>query len=77
MPEEDLELARLNYHWWKDFLGPYYRGFFDNVNNPRANFKKIQHLKVWDDLLSRYPDMIVVWAHLGLSKVGNTQQYLR
>ena len=49
-------------------LGPHYRGFFDSNNSPKNNFKKIQHLKVWDTLLTRYPKMIVVWAHLGLSK---------
>ena len=26
-------------------------------------------LQIWDTLLTKYPDMIVVWAHLGLSKV--------
>ena len=25
--------------------------------------------QVWDTLLTRYPEMVVVWAHLGLSKV--------
>ena len=50
-------------------LGPHYRGFFTADNSPKANFKKIMHLKTWDDLLTRYPGMTVVWAHLGLSKV--------
>ena len=34
----------------------------------RDNFSKIQHLKVWDSILTKYPDLVVVWAHLGLSK---------
>ena len=71
VPEEDLQLARQQYQWWKNILGPFYRGFFDSTNNPKKNFKKIQHLKVWSDLLSRYPGMTAVWAHLGLSKVTN------
>ena len=49
-------------------LGPHYRAFFDALNTPKKNFKKIQHLKIWDTLLSTYPNMKVVWAHLGLSK---------
>ena len=69
MPEEELALAKTQHRWWQNMLGPHYRGFFDANNSPKANFKKIQHLKTWDDLLTRYPGMIVVWAHLGLSKV--------
>lgn len=68
VPPEELELAKQNYSWWQDFLGDYYRGFFNAKNSPKPNFKKIQHLKVWDTLLSRFPKMTVVWAHLGLSK---------
>jgi len=70
VPQEELELAKRNYRWWKDFLGPHYRAFFDalNSNTPKKNFKKIQHLKIWDTLLTTYPNMTVVWAHLGLSK---------
>jgi len=68
VPEEQLRLAESQFTWWKDILGPYYRGFFDASNKPKSNFKKIQHLKVWNELLSRYPKMTVVWAHLGLSK---------
>ena len=69
MPPEELELAAKQHRWWKEMLGPHYRGFFDPSNQPRANFKKIMHLKTWNDLLTRYPNMTVVWAHLGLSKV--------
>ena len=69
VPDEELVLAKQQHQWWKEFLGPHYRGFFDSTNEPKVNFKKIQHLKVWDSLLTRYPNMTVVWAHLGLSKV--------
>eukprot|EP00091_Calanus_sinicus_P014765 TRINITY_DN3243_c0_g1_i3.p1 TRINITY_DN3243_c0_g1~~TRINITY_DN3243_c0_g1_i3.p1 ORF type:complete len:565 (-),score=165.35 TRINITY_DN3243_c0_g1_i3:132-1826(-) len=68
VPQEELDLAKRNYRWWKDFLGPYFGGFFDSSNTPKQNFKKIQHLKIWDTLLTTYPNMTVVWAHLGLSK---------
>jgi len=70
VPQEELDLAKNNHKWWEQFLGPHYRAFFDalNDNTPKKNFKKIQHLKIWDSLLTRYPNLIVVWAHLGLSK---------
>lgn len=68
VPPEEIELAKKNHNWWKDFLADFYRGFFDRSNAPKPNFKKIQHLKIWDALLTRYPRMITVWAHLGLSK---------
>jgi len=68
VPESELRLAKQNYRWWKSFLGPHFRAFFDGSNTPKKNFKKIQHLKIWDTLLNKYPNMIVVWAHLGLSK---------
>jgi len=68
VPEEELALAKENHGWWKKMLGPHYRAFFDALNTPKQNFKKIQHLKIWDTLLTKYPNMIVVWAHLGLSK---------
>merc|ERR1712013_735253 len=68
VPEEELALAKENFSWWKNMLGPHYRAFFDALNTPKKNFKKIQHLKIWDTLLSTYPNMKVVWAHLGLSK---------
>ena len=61
-------MAKENHGWWKKMLGPHYRAFFDALNTPKQNFKKIQHLKIWDTLLTKYPNMIVVWAHLGLSK---------
>ena len=69
VPEEELALAKSQHRWWQNMLGPHYRGFFTSDNSPKANFKKIMHLKTWDDLLTRYPGMTVVWAHLGLSKV--------
>jgi len=68
VPPEELELAKRNYRWWKEFLEDHYGGFFDSSNTPKDNFRKIQHLKIWDTLLTTYPDMTVVWAHLGLSK---------
>ena len=68
VPDDELALAKRHHLWWKNFLGPHYRGFFDSSNSPKSNFKKIQHLKIWDALLTRYPKMVVVWAHLGLSK---------
>lgn len=49
-------------------LEVYYHSFFDKQNKPRTTFSKVQHLKVWDTLLSRYKNLTVVWAHLGLSK---------
>ena len=68
VPQDELDLAKQNYRWWKDFLGPPFRGFFDSSNTPKQNFRKIQHLKIWDTLLTTYPNMTVVWATLGLSK---------
>merc|ERR1719443_2488163 len=54
VPEEEIALAKSQHRWWQNMLGPHYRGFFDANNSPKANFKKIMHLKTW--------------AHLGLSK---------
>ena len=54
--------------WWQDILGKFYHSFFTKENRPRENFMKIQHLKTWDVLLSKYTKLRVVWAHLGLSK---------
>jgi len=68
VPQDELDLAKRNYRWWKEFLGPHFDSFFDSSNTPKQNFKKIQHLKIWDTLLDTYPNMTVVWAHLGLSK---------
>jgi len=68
VPAEEVKAVRSDPQWWTDILGVYYHSFFDKENNPRDNFKKIMHLKVWDTLLSKYPDLKVVWAHLGLSK---------
>lgn len=68
VPVSEITLAKKTHTWWKDFLGPYYVSFFDGDNSPRDTFKKIQHLQVWDTILSRYSNMKVVWAHIGLSK---------
>lgn len=68
VPASEIALAKKSYSWWKTNLGPYYESFFDAKNEPRHNFKKVQHFQVWDTILSRFPDMRVVWAHMGLSK---------
>ena len=68
VPKDELQLATQNYVWWRSMLGPFYHSFFFTDNRPRNTFTKVQHLKVWDTLLSRYKNLIVVWAHLGLSK---------
>ena len=68
MPNEEIQLATQNYDWWRSILGPFYHSFFFTDNRPRQTFSKVQHLKVWDTILSRYKNLIVVWAHLGLSK---------
>ena len=60
--------AGAEYQWWKDFLGVHYTGFFNDKNQPKRNFRKIQHLKIWNAILTRYPDVKIVWAHMGLSK---------
>jgi len=63
-----LRQARAKTEWWRSMLGPYYYSFFNKQNVPRESFSKVQHLGVWDALLTRYKDLQVVWAHLGLSK---------
>jgi len=68
VPESEIALATKSFLWWKNILGPYYVSFFNANNKPRETFKKIQHLHVWDTLLTRFPNMKVVWAHIGLSK---------
>ncbi len=70
VPGAELRQAKLQFQWWKDMLGPHYPAFFnENTNSPNPRlFKKIQHLQVWDSILKRYPDLKVIWAHVGLSK---------
>ncbi|CAL4182177.1 unnamed protein product, partial [Meganyctiphanes norvegica] len=68
VPDSEIALAAKTFQWWKTILGPYYVSFFDGNNRPRDNFKKVQHLQVWDTILTRFPKMKVVWAHIGLSK---------
>lgn len=68
VPNEEIQLATQNYVWWRAILGPYYHSFFFTDNRPRKTFSKVQHLKVWDTILSRHKNLVVVWAHLGLSK---------
>ena len=68
MPPEELRGVNQDITWWQDILGKFYHSFFTKENRPRENFMKIQHLKTWDVLLSKYTKLRVVWAHLGLSK---------
>ena len=69
VPPDELQDAMNQHGWWRDFLGPHYKAFFHVESKvPKDNFKKIQHVKVWDAILSRYPNLKVVWAHIGLSK---------
>jgi len=68
VPSNELQQAGARFQWWKDFLGPHYSGFFSDKNLPKRNFRKIQHLKVWNAILTRYPNVKIIWAHMGLSK---------
>jgi len=68
VPNSELMEASRQAQWWKEMLGPYYHSFFTKKNAPRKSFSKVQHLRVWDTLLGKYPKLKVVWAHLGLSK---------
>ncbi len=56
--------------FWVELLGPHYKAFFDEATKKpiRHAFSKIQHLEVWNAILKKWPDMIVVWAHMGMSK---------
>jgi len=67
-PPRELKKAKEEHQWWRDILGDHYKAFFDSTNTPKANFRKIQHLQVWDAILSRYSNVNIVWAHIGLSK---------
>lgn len=69
VPDMDVRRAMNSATWWQEFLGIHYPAFFEERSGrPKRNFRKIQHVKVWDSLLSRYPDAKMVWAHMGLSK---------
>jgi len=68
VPDYEVKEAARNYNWWKKMLGDYYYSFFTKKNTPRDTFSKVQHLHVWDTLLSRFKQLKVVWAHIGLSK---------
>ncbi len=46
VPKKELREAGKLHKWWKDFLGHHYPAFFDERNQPKRNFRKIQHLKV-------------------------------
>ena len=81
VPEKEMENARTrDNYFWRELLGPFYHSFFHseengvqrncyNFNRPRfISFRKVQHLILMDTILSRYPRMKVVWAHMCLSK---------
>lgn len=66
---EDPTTAAADFEWYKEFLGIHYGGFFDTTTNqPLENFSKIQYVKIFDAVLTNFPDLKVTWAHLGLSK---------
>lgn len=66
---EDPDAAAADFQWWKDFLGVHYGAFFNQTTNtPLENFRKIQYVKLFDTLLTTFPDLKVTWAHMGLSK---------
>ena len=48
VPVKEMNLAKKNFEFYKEMLGPHYAGFFDPIlNEPnKNNFKKIQHLHV-------------------------------
>ena len=66
--EEEKRVAQIDHVWWKQTLGPFYSGFFDEMSNqPKPNFRKIMHIHVTDALIARYKEVKFVWAHMGLS----------
>ena len=66
--EEEKRVAQNDHVWWKQTLGPFYPGFFDEESNqPKPNFRKIMHIQVTDALIARYKEVKFVWAHMGLS----------
>ena len=66
--EEEKRVAQSDHVWWKQTLGPFYSGFFDEMSNqPKPNFRKIMHIHVTDALIARYKEVKFVWAHMGLS----------
>ena len=79
----DMERDQAQYQdneFWRNLLGPFYPAFFysethqvkpndRNYNKPNLNsFRKVQHLHLMDTILTRYPRMKVVWAHMCLNK---------
>ena len=76
VPNTEKEKAYRNYPFWKNLLGPFYPAFFYTdfhtdqlLNRPNPHgFRKVQHLQLMDTILSKYPDMKVVWAHMCLNK---------
>ena len=68
-PEVELVAAEREHEWWQQMLGVHYHGFFDANNKPkRKQFRKVMHLRVWDAILTRYSNVNIIWAHVGLSK---------
>ena len=81
VPDMERDLAQYqDNEFWRNLLGPFYPAFFysethqvkpndRNYNKPNLNsFRKVQHLHLMDTILTRYPRMKVVWAHMCLNK---------
>ena len=66
-PAHEVAAAHENQEWWKELLGPYFNGFFDETGHPKDNFKKLRHVPVLDAIIRRYPYATIVLAHAGLS----------
>lgn len=65
---QEMLVAQKDHEWWQATLGPFYSGFFDEETHyPKPNFRKIMHIHVLDAIVGRYPEVKIVWAHLGLS----------
>ena len=70
VPKDEIELATQEHKFWEGLLGEFYPAFFNKITNEPnlTTFKKIQHLQLMDVIMTRYPKMKIVWAHMGLSK---------
>ena len=75
VPHSERIIAHQQHGFWKDLLGEFYPAFFyqdpdpSYLNHPNVQtFKKVQHLQLMDTILTRYPRMKVVWAHMCLNK---------
>jgi len=69
--EKDDAKKEENIVFWKNILkrgdASHYNAFFNQDHSPKPTYRKIQHLQVWDAILSRYRETTIVWAHIGLS----------